>query len=353
MVAQKKTKSSKYLTVPTRPIPVDRDRSVAGLLEKMEGAGFGAKQLAEAHRIWLDMLDDNSTIYLCGSGNLIPSGMRRLLAYVIKNRFVDVICMSGSVLFHDIHETLGRNHYQAHPSMNDEELESSDILRVGDMLANREEYQEADEWIGSVINQLDMTRAYPIREFLHLLGRELAEIAHEDGVLTASFKARVPVFCPDILSTELSVGMARSRFEKKNNFTVDLTQDTMEMMHISQRTRNSGIITLGSTCSQNMVNMAEISSYITRTHPRGHKYAISITTDSVPLDTRTPSFGANHTQVFGKLLRGATTAYVPSDPSVSLPMIITALSQTAAKFMKGRKRPNFTFQGRELGVDIP
>lgn len=353
MVAQKKTKASKYLTVPTRPIPVDRDRSVAGLLEKMEGAGFGAKQLAEAHRIWLDMLDDNSTIYLCGSGNLIPSGMRRLLAYVIKNRFVDVIVMSGSVLFHDIHETLGRNHYQAHPSMNDEELDTSDILRVGDMLANREEYQEADEWVGSVINQLDMTRAYPVREFLHLLGRELAEIAHEDGILTASFKARVPVFCPDILSTELSVGMARSRFEKKNNFTLDLTQDTMEMMHISQRTRNSGIITLGSTCSQNMVNMAEISSYITRTNPRGHKYAISITTDSVPLDTRTPSFGANHTQVFGKLLRGATTAYVPSDPSVSLPMIITALSQTAAKFMKGRKRPNFTFQGRDLGVDIP
>ncbi|HEY0657391.1 MAG TPA: deoxyhypusine synthase family protein, partial [Pyrinomonadaceae bacterium] len=91
MATQKKTKASKFLTVPTRPIPIDRDRSVAGLLEKMEGAGFGAKQLAEAHRIWLDMLDDNSTIYLCGSGNLIPSGMRRLLAYVIKNRFVDVL----------------------------------------------------------------------------------------------------------------------------------------------------------------------------------------------------------------------------------------------------------------------
>ena len=120
MAAQKKTKASKFLTVPTRPVPIDRDRSVAGLLEKMEGAGFGAKQLAEAHRIWLDMLDDNSTIYLCGTGNLITSGMRRLLAYVIKNRFVDVIVMSGTVLFQDIHETLGRNHYQAHPSMSDD-----------------------------------------------------------------------------------------------------------------------------------------------------------------------------------------------------------------------------------------
>ena len=353
MVAQKKTKSSKFLTVPTRPVPIDRDRSVAGLLEKMEGAGFGARQLAEAHRIWLDMLDDNSTIYLCGSGNLISSGMRRLLAYVIKNRFVDVIIMSGTVLFHDIHETLGRNHFQAHPSMSDEELEASDVARIGDILANREEYQEADEWIGSVINQLETGRAYSMREFLHLMGRELAEIAHEDGIMTAAFKSRIPIFCPDLLGSEISVGIARARFEKKSAFTFDTTQDTMEMMQIAQKTRNSGLITLGSTTSQNMINMAEISSYITRTTPRGHKYAISIATDSVPLDIRTPSFGGNRTSVFGKLQNGATTAYVPADPSIALPMIITALSQTAAKFMKGRKRPNFSFAGKDLTIEVP
>src|SRR3954454_4891148 len=157
MVAQKKTKASKFLTVPTRPVRIDRDRSVAGLLEKMEGAGFRDRQLAEAHRIWLDMLDDNSTIYLCGSGNLISSGMRRLIAYVIKNRFVDVIVVSGTVLFQDIHETLGRNHFQAHPSMSDEELETSEVGRIGDVLASREEYHEADEWIGSVVNQLELS----------------------------------------------------------------------------------------------------------------------------------------------------------------------------------------------------
>ncbi len=353
MVAQKKTKASKFLTVPTRPVPIDRDRSVAGLLEKMEGAGFGAKQLAEAHRIWLDMLDDNSTIYMCGSGNLISSGMRRLIAYVIKNRFVDVLVMSGTVIFQDIHETLGRNHYQAHPSMSDEELEASDIMRLGDMLANREEYQEADEWVGSVINQLEISRAYSLREFLHLMGRELAEIAHEDGILTAAFKARIPIFCPDVLSSPLAVGIARARFEKKAQFTFDTTQDTMEIMQIAQRTRNSGIISLGNTDSQHMINVAEIASYITRTNPRGHKYAISITTDSVPLSIRTPSYGGNHTSVFGKLARGATTAYVPCDPSIALPMIITALSQTAAKFMKGRKRPNFSFAGRDLTIEVP
>ena len=104
MVTQRKPKASKYLTTPTRPVQVDRDRSVAGLLEKMEGTGFGGRQLAEAHRIWLDMLGDNTTIMVAASGALIPAGMRRLLAYVIKNRFVDVLVLSGSLLFHDLHD---------------------------------------------------------------------------------------------------------------------------------------------------------------------------------------------------------------------------------------------------------
>ena len=71
MVTQRKPKASKYLTTPTRPVQVDRDRSVAGLLEKMEGTGFGGRQLAEAHRIWLDMLGDNTTIMVAASDTKI------------------------------------------------------------------------------------------------------------------------------------------------------------------------------------------------------------------------------------------------------------------------------------------
>src|SRR5438067_12151301 len=144
MVIKQKTKSSKYLTTPTRPVQVDRERSVAGLLEKMESTGFGGRQLAEAHRIWLDMLGDNTTIIVSGSGALIPAGMRRLLAYVIKNRFVDVLVLSGSLLFHDLHETLGRHHFQAHPNMTAAELEVAKINRMWDLLASEEAYHEPE-----------------------------------------------------------------------------------------------------------------------------------------------------------------------------------------------------------------
>src|SRR3989442_6334574 len=108
MVTQRKPKPSKYLTIPTRPVQVDRDRSVAGLLEKMEGTGFGGPQLAEAHRIWLDMLGVNTTITIAASGALIPAGMLRRLAYVIKNGFLNLLVISAPLIFHDLHQMLCR-----------------------------------------------------------------------------------------------------------------------------------------------------------------------------------------------------------------------------------------------------
>src|SRR5918912_4589592 len=145
----RKQKSSKYLTNPTRPIQIDRDRSVAGLLTKMEGAGFQARALADAHNLWLDMLSDNSTVFMGLSGALVAAGMRRLIAYLIKNHYVDVLAVTGANLFHDLHETLGRFHYQGSPRPDERDLRDSGVVRIHDTYASEVEFREADEWVGN------------------------------------------------------------------------------------------------------------------------------------------------------------------------------------------------------------
>ncbi|HYE16159.1 MAG TPA: deoxyhypusine synthase family protein, partial [Pyrinomonadaceae bacterium] len=308
---------------------------------------------AEAHRIWLDMLGDNTTVIVAASGALIPAGMRRLLAYVIKNRFVDVMVCSGALLFQDLHETLGRQHFQSHPSMTDSELEASQINRMWDVLASEEEYREADEWVGGFTNQLDQGRAYSTREFLHLLGRELAEIATDDGVLTSAYKARIPVFCPTISDSSITVGIAGARFEKKNSFCFDLAQDVLDLMQVGARARVSGVINIGGGASRSFVHQMEAATGIIKSPARGHKYAIQISTEAPhPGGRSSPNMG-DESVIFGKLQRGATTAYVNCDATIALPILVTSLSQTAAKYMKGRKRPTFTFNGREMLVEVP
>ena len=351
MVTQRKPKPSKYLTAPTRPVQVDRDRSIAGVLEKMEGVGFGGRQLAEAHRIWLDMLGDNTTIYFAASGELVSAGMRRLIAYVIKNRFVDVVVCTGAVLFQDLHETLGRSHYQAHPNMTDAELEAAQINRISDVLVSDEEYREAGEWVSQFVNQLDQTRPYATRDFLHLLGRELSEISTEDGILTACYKARAPVFCPDVANSMLAVGMASSRFEKKGNFQFDVVQDTLEMIQIAARSRTTGVINIGEDTPRSFIQQTIAATEIVKTQPRGHKYAVQISAIAPHPSARSNPNPSDEALIYGKLARGAETAYVHCDATIALPFLITALSQTAAKYMKGRKRPNFTF-ARELAIEV-
>src|SRR6266446_199539 len=348
----RKQKSSKYLTAPTRPIQIDRDRSVAGILQKMEGAGFQARTLAEAHNLWLEMLEDNSTVLMGLSGALVAAGMRRLISYLIKNHFVDVVVSTGANLFHDLHETLGRYHYQALPGVTDDELQEAQVGRFYDTLASEHEYREADECVGNFAKTVDHSRPYSTREFLHLLGRELSEIATEYGILTSAYKARVPIFCPAISDSGIAVGIAAARFEKKNNFMFDIVQDVLDMTNITARARLTGVINLGGGTPKSFVQQTEVSSFILKNHHQGHKYAIQITTDAPHPGGRSNAVSFDEGLVYGKLARGAHSAYVNCDATIALPILITALSQTAAKYLKGRKRPNFTF-GRELIVEVP
>src|SRR5947209_4677689 len=108
---KKSPKGAKLLRTPTDPVQIDRDRSVAGLLEKMESISFQGRNLAIAHQLWLSMLNDNCTIYMGMAGSMVAAGMRKLVAHLIKNRYIDVLVTTGTNLFHDLHETLGRHHY--------------------------------------------------------------------------------------------------------------------------------------------------------------------------------------------------------------------------------------------------
>jgi deoxyhypusine synthase len=189
---------------------------------------------------------------------------------------------------------------------------------------------------------------------LHLLGRELAEIASEDGIMTSAYKARVPIFCPAIADSAIAVGIAGSRFEKKNNFQFDIIQDVLDITQISARARVSGVINLGGGTTKSFIQQTEISTGIVKVAARGHKYAITVTTDAPHPGGRTGSglTVGDESVIYGKLARGAATAYVNCDATIALPILVTALSQTAAKYMKGRKRPNFIF-GRELIIEVP
>jgi deoxyhypusine synthase len=347
---KKREKSAKYLTNPTRPVQIDRDRSVAGILQKMEGAGFQARSLADSHNLWLDMLSDNSTIFMGLSGALVAAGMRRLISYLIKNHYVDVVVSTGANLFHDLHETLGRYHYQASAEMTDLELQDAQVGRFYDTLASEHEYREADEWVGNFANTVDHSRPYSTREFLHLLGRELSEIATEDGILTSAYKAKVPIFCPGVADSAIAVGIATSRINRKNPFQFDIVQDVVEAAQIMARSVTTSVVLFGGGPPKRFVQQIEVTASMIKQAMRGHKYALQIGLD-MPESSATSGRSFEEAQTWGRVAKDAKTLSVLCDPTIAMPILVTALSQTGTKALKSRRRPQFSF-GRELTVQF-
>ena len=347
----RRIKGAKFLTKPTQPLQIDRDRSVPGLLDKMEHISFQGRNLALGHQIWLQMLQENAVVMMGMSGALVPAGMRRLVAYLIKNRCIDVLVATGANIFHDLHETLGRHHYIGSPKISDAELLEEKVDRIYDTFASEEEFREANEWIGGFAAQLDSTHAYSTREFLHLLGRELSEIATEDGILTSAFKSRVPIFCPAITDSAFGVAIGISRIEKKNQFQFDVIQDVVDLAQIVAKSRSTGVVYFGGGTPKTFIQQSETAAAMLHNTVHGHKYAVQIVTD-------TSDYGGysgadfDQAQAFGRLARNARSVTIRCDATIAMPILVTTLSQTASKAMRTRKRVQFTF-GRDLLIAMP
>lgn len=338
------------LTTPTRPLSIDKRKNVATLLEKMQGISFQGRNLAIAYHTWEKMLQDRVMILMGVAGAMVPAGMRRLLVYLIKNRLVDCLVSTGANFFHDLHETMGRFHYQCSPLIDDVALQENLIDRMYDTLADEEEFREEDALVGRLASSLDQSRPYTTREFLYLLGKEASKRAKEDGILTAAYKARIPLYCPAIADSSIGIGIAENRHLGKNRFTFDIIGDVLETARLAGESPASGVIYFGGGTPKNFVQQSEVTATFMRQAASGHKYALQVVTDA-------PHWGGlsgctfEEAQSWGKISPDASMVTVHCDSTIAMPILVTAISEHTDLIRK-RRRPAFEL-GRALKFNFP
>jgi len=338
------------LTTPTRPLEIDRRKNAAALLEKMEGISFQGRNLGTAFGVWKRMLGDRAMIMMGMSGAMIPGGMRRLVVYMIKNRLIDCLVSTGANFFHDIHESLGRLHFQCSPNIDDVSLQKNLIDRMYDTLVDEEEFREEDAFIGHFASTLDQSRPYTTREFLYLLGKEISKRAKEDGIVTAACKAGIPLYCPAIADSSIGIGIAENRHLKKNSFTFDVIGDVLETAHLAGDSPASGVIYFGGGTPKNFVQQTEVTAAFMRQATEGHKYAVQVVTDA-------PHWGGlsgctfEEAQSWGKIAHDASMVTCNCDSTIAMPILVTAMSEER-ELIRKRKKPVFKM-GRELQFSFP
>ena len=343
------TKKSRFLQTPVEPFAVEAGLTADQILSRMERISFQGRNLATAHRVWLNMLEDDVTIFFGMAGALSAGGLRLIVAHLITNRYVDCLVSTGANLYHDLHETRGQRHYIGSPTSDDAALAEERIDRVYDTYADEEEFIANDAWIADFAASID-PRPYTTREILHRLGGHLWETTGRDGILTAAYRANVPIFCPAIADSSIGMGLSQARQKKAGAGFIDIIGDIVESANLIIRRPRTASVVLGGGTPKNFINQASVQAEFYSPHVGGHRYALQIVTD-------VPSFGGasgsslEEAQSWGKLAADAARVSVQSDATVALPILASALAATAPPLLARRKGPVFSLASRTMTID--
>src|SRR5476649_830509 len=342
-------KKSRFLQTPIEPFAVEAGSTAAEILTRMERILFQGRNLATAHRVWQKMLADDVTIFLGMAGALSAGGLRLIVAHLISHRYVDCLVSTGANLYHDLHETRGQRHYIGSAHADDAALAEEHIDRVYDTYASEEEFISNYTWIAAFASSLE-PRPYTTREFLHLLGGHLWEKTGRDGILTAAYRANVPVFCPAIADSSIGMGLSQARQKKAGTGYIDVIGDIVESANMIIRRPRSASVVLGGGTPKNFINQACVQAEFYSDEVGGYRYALQIVTD-VPHFGGASGSSLEEAQSWGKLSIESEKVTVHADVTVALPILITALETTARDLLPKRKRPEFDPSGRLLVVD--
>jgi deoxyhypusine synthase len=340
---------SRFLRVPVEPFVVEPGLTTDDLLTRMERISFQGRNLATARRIWEKMLGGDCTIFLGMAGALSAGGLRLVVAHLLTHRYVDCLVSTGANLYHDLHETRGRHHYVGSPRENDAALQADRIDRVYDTYASEEEFCDNDEWIAEFVLTLER-RPYTTREFLYRLGEHLWTETKGDGILTAAYRANVPIFCPAIADSSIGMGLSQGRHRDQSAGHIDVVGDIIESANLVIRRPRTASIVLGGGTPKNFINQASVQAEFYDDRVGGHRYALQIVTD-VPHFGGASGSSLEEAQSWGKLATDAEQLTVHADATIVLPLLATALATSAQATLAARKLLQFDLSGPIMAVD--
>jgi deoxyhypusine synthase len=323
---------------PLGHVSVHAGMTVGELAAAYGDAGVGARGLSEAVDLTAEMFGREDTTVLLGlAGAMVPTGMRRVVADLVRDGYVDALVTTGANLTHDAIEAVGGHHHHgrahpddAHPSgagaettterEHDERLREEGVDRVYNVYLPQEHFALLEEHLrGHVFPEVE--RRVSIREFTTALGEANAEqnaargLDADPGVAAAAADADVPVYVPAIQDSVL--GIQAWIYSQTSAFGLDALADMTELSDLAADAERAGALVVGGGVPKNYVLQTML------TVPGAYDYGVQLTTD--PAHTGGLSGATlDEARSWGKLSPDAENVTVVGDATITLPFLVAA-----------------------------
>ncbi len=335
------------LKAPIEPVVPSRIQTVAELVRAMAGMSVQARNVGQCYEVLERMVKDpeRPTILLGLAGPLIAGGLRQVIREMVEHRLVDVVVSTGAILYQDIYRARGYNHYRGTPNADDAVLRDLYIDRIYDTYVDEHGFGKVDTWIGLLADDLE-PGSYSSRQFLDHIADELDD---PGSIVATCRRLGVPMFAPAINDSSIGIGLTEHhhrcvKFGRKG-VEISSIQDNYELTQIVVQSPATAAIYVAGGVPKNYINDSVVMGYIFDLRDRGHRYAIQMTT-AVTADGGLSSSTLDEARSWGKIDRNASRAMAWVEPTVALPMLVTAAVQE--KIAEGRTGLQLSWKGQIL-----
>ncbi|MEM3927191.1 MAG: deoxyhypusine synthase [Desulfurococcaceae archaeon] len=303
----------KILREPVEDYTISKNMDLCQLIDKLgRSHGFMAGHVYRASMILAEMVKDpDTTRILAFTGNIVSTGLRGVLAQLIRDGFFHMVITTCGAIDHDIARGTNHVYYKGDWSYDDSMLRALEIHRLGNILIPLENYGPAIErFARSLFEELvRIKRRWSVNELLYEAGRRIMD---KNSILRASYERGVPVFVPGILDG--SFGSQVVFTHSTIGLEIDLVNDEKKIIDMVFSAKKLGALIIGGGISKHhTIWWAQLKE--------GLDYAIYVTT-AVEYDGSLSGAQPREAISWGKLKPDGKHVTVYSDATIALPLIV-------------------------------
>ncbi|KAM6037496.1 deoxyhypusine synthase isoform 2-T2 [Theristicus caerulescens] len=254
------------------------------------------------------------TIFLGFTSNLISSGVRESIRYLVQHNMVDVLVTTAGGVEEDLIKCLAPT-YIGDFSLRGRDLRQSGINRIGNLLVPNDNYCKFEDWLMPILEKMvdeqetQGARWTPSR----MIARLGKEIDDPDSVCYWAQKNNIPVLSPAL--TDGSLGdMIFFHSYKRPGLVLDIVEDLRLINTQAIFARKTGMIILGGGLVKHHIANANLMR-------NGADFSVYVNT-AQEFDGSDSGARPDEAVSWGKIRMDATPVKVYADASLVFPLLV-------------------------------
>ncbi|KAI9142333.1 deoxyhypusine synthase [Paraphysoderma sedebokerense] len=253
-------------------------------------------------------------IFLGYTSNLVSSGLREMIRFLVQHKLVDVIVTTAGGVEEDIIKCLG-NTYVGDFALRGADLRKKGMNRIGNLLVPNDNYCKFEDWVLPVLDEmLEEQKTKNVNWTPSKVNHRLGErINNPSSIYYWAAKNNIPVYCPAL--TDGSLGdMIYFHSYKNPGLVVDIVGDIKSINDQAVFAKKTGMVILGGGVVKHHICNANLMR-------NGADYAVYVNTGQ-EFDGSDAGARPDEAVSWGKIRANAKSVKVFADATIVFPILV-------------------------------